>query len=238
MPTKFYLHAATTAVAGTLPSSSVSGTAPTQTASATNRTFDTSIGTGQTSVTLTTLAQTTTQNGVICRFISPPLEAQTLSSQVISMSGAFSESNASSDFIPNWVLAVWRPSTGALVGRMVDRTGVAWAEPGTTQTAGTSNAAGGVTVTAQTAQQGDVLVIELWRAPGTQGMAVAYTNIAFFDGTTEASTTNCATFIQFTNDVALYVPPPPKDYRVVGDGRGRGPSKTAAHGAARMRAAQ
>lgn len=207
MPTKFYFHDAVTTVGGTLPASgaTVSGEGVNQVGdSGTNRSMTASIGVAQTSKAITTLAQTTAQNAVIARFVSPELAAQTIAAnQVITFRCAASESSTNSDFFAYLQVVLWRPSTGAVVSRLwTAGNGInAPTEAGTTQTD-----TGAVTISnnsAQTVQAGDVLIAEVMRQLATQAMATGYTNTVFYDGTTEGSTTSNAAYLAFTNDVAL-----------------------------------
>lgn len=221
MPTKFYWHDVATSNAGTLPGTgiSVSVTTPTQIGSGVNRSMDAAIGGAQTSRLITTLAQTGTQSAMIARFLSAPIAAQTIASQTITVRLGASEANANSDFLPLAVIAVWRPGTGALVGRIADLVSSGSTEPGTGETAISFQilATNGIVVL-----DGDVLVFEIWRAANTQVMATAYTNTVFYDGTTEGSTTSNAAHVEFTNNVALYTPTVDPVRRVAFPGTPRG----------------
>lgn len=211
MPTKFYLHNATTGDSGTLPGAgvSVATTAPTKIASGVNRSMDDTIGTAQASVVLTTNATTASQPSLICRFLSSPIAAQTIAAQLVICSEAFAESSLNSNFLLEMVLAVWRPGTGEVVGRMSD-----WVSPNFdasrtieptsagVETAFTNSPSNGGT-TSVTAQDGDVLVLEYWRDDTAQGMATAYTNTAYYDGTTEGSATTNAAYLLFANNVTM-----------------------------------
>lgn len=203
--TKLYLRDATTAVSGTLPgTASLDATAPpdvTATGAATNRTLSATAGSSQTSGALTTLAQTAAQDGWLRRFVSEPLAAQTIGAQSITYSGAHSESNNASDFLPTVGLYIWRPSDGTKVATLLAVGTLALTEPGNTQTAGSATA----TSTAGTAVAGDILVLEVWRNSGTQTNATARTNSVFYDGTTEASNSNVAAFVAFATAVSVPV---------------------------------
>src|SRR5689334_3644540 len=101
MTTKFYFHDAATTNTGTLPSTSTVQQLPSPqqsaTGAATNRSMDGTIGPGQTSAAVTTSAVTSTQTSFFRRFLSPPLLAQTIANQNLTLSLAASESNANSD---------------------------------------------------------------------------------------------------------------------------------------------
>jgi hypothetical protein len=169
----------------------------TATGASTNRAMTEGTGAGQTSAALTTAAQSTAQTNWFRRWCSRRLAAQSIAAQTITLSFAASESAAQSDMFENgrWFLALWRPSTGAIVTTMINDTALI-TEPGTGQTAISK----GLTSTAATAQGGDILVLELFSAQ-SQSNATARTNTIFYDGVTEASATDCASFIQFATDV-------------------------------------
>lgn len=216
---KFYFHDAASGVVGTLPSASTQAQivtpAVTATGAGTNRSMDDTAGVSQVSVAATSLATTGTPDPIwFRRFVSPPLAAQTIASGAWTLSGAGSESSTNSNFQFNFgSLYAWRPGTGAIVGSWVfDRTtqSDALTEFGTTQTALAPVLSAGV-VSSVTLQGGDVLVYELWgdHTSFGQGMATAYTNTLFYDGTTEASTTSCAAFLNAPAAIKLYDPPPP-----------------------------
>jgi hypothetical protein len=204
MPVKFYLHDAATGDTGTLPASNATVSAKTahQTPSLTNKSMDATIGVLQHSVALTTLANTVDQSTPIARFLSAPIAAQTIAVQTIGYHFAHQQSNTNSNFDSVCVLAVWRPGTGTVVGRLLDSvsTGLL-ANGGTTSEAAGSNSQFS---TAVTSQDGDVLVAELWRAVTIQGMATAYTDTVFYDGTVDDSATDNAAFILFANDVTMF----------------------------------
>lgn len=211
MATKFYMHNATSTDTGTLPTGFglVNGTASAVNVSGadTNRVADTTIGASQASGVLTTLANTSSQTSLIRRFLSAPLAAQTIAQQAVDSSAAWAESSLNSDFQPTAAVTLWRPGTGAVVGLVKSWS---WGEPGTAE-AWAVEASGGNS-SAQTALDGDILVFEFYRGSGVQGMATAYTNSFFYDGTTEGSSTTAASFVTFPNTLTFYTPtlsPPP-----------------------------
>lgn len=209
MATKLYFHDLAQTSPGTLPASNatVSATTPSQIGdSGTNRSMDNKIGTSQTSKSITTSGGAA-QPSLIARFVSRPLAAQTFALTGvgdISLSIAGSEANAGSNFQVRISLATWRPSTGAVVTRIHDLATNATLEPGTSQTSLTAtNAAGG---TSATIASQDVLICEIWRDSTVPGAATARVNTIFYDGTTEASTTTNAAFINFPNDTLIFAP--------------------------------
>lgn len=205
---KFYLHAATTPLTGTLPGATTqSATSPsvTATGASTNRTMDGTIGTSQTSAALTTLANTTAQPSWFRRFLSPALAAQTITAAAntwqLHIAGSVSSTNSNFD-AANGVCYVWRPSTGSLVGKLWDTMNLTFTMNSATEFASSGNVPTSVG-TSVTCSNGDVLVYELWRGSGGQAMATAYTNTFFYDGTTEDSATSNAAFLLAPADLPL-----------------------------------
>lgn len=204
MPNKFYLRNTTQTSAGTLPPSNQSvdiAQTPTQIVSGTNRVLDNAIGAGQTSLVLTT-QPSGGQASLIGRWVSDPIAAQTISAQTITLSGARAESNLNSNFLVTPYLVVYRPSTGNMVGSMLFLNAFSMAE---NTSAGTQQAASiAPTSSSVTAQDQDVIVLEIWRNTTAQSMNTSYTNTWYFDGTTEASASNVASFINFgTTNIKL-----------------------------------
>lgn len=216
MTQKFYLHNATSGVSGTLPTATQSGTTANVTATgfSTPRAMDGTIGTSQTSASLTTLASTSQQFNAYRIFCSSPLAAQTVTASGLwTLQLGLSQSNTSSAYAVGAYLYFWRPSTGAVVVKISTVLGAWTSSPGTTET----NESGNPNVSwVQTAacSAGDILVCELW-SQQTQSMATAYTNTAFYDGTTEGSATSNAAYINAPVDIPLqgggssFTPPPP-----------------------------
>jgi hypothetical protein len=204
--TKFYLHQAVTTATGTLPgaTSYVSAQAPAASTSLTNRSMDGTVGTSQSSSAITTLANTSAQPTPIARFISAPIAAQTIAQQNFIVHAAGSDSNTNSNFGGIWSLVVWRPSTGAIVGRMADNNQQSSMNFNfTTQTAA-NNTSLLATTNSVVAADADLIIIEMWRDSIAQGMATAYTNTLFYDGTTEDSTTSNAAYLLFANPVEMW----------------------------------
>lgn len=202
MATKFYLHRGTANPPGTFPSSSALGGTPTVTASgaSTLRWLDGTISAvAQTSAATTTDGTSNAQTAWHTRHVSAPLAAQTISAQTLTYSLAASEGNANSNFNPSIYVSLWRPSTGAEVGAILAVGTITATEPGTGQTA----VSGTGTSTARTAQAGDVIIIETWRKSVAPGATTARANTTFYDGTTEASTTNVASFVNFANTLTF-----------------------------------
>jgi hypothetical protein len=203
MATKFYLHRATANPPGTFPAAATAlgGTPTVKDANAgTLRWLDGTIsGVAQTSAVSTTDGTSNAQTAWHTRHVSAPLAAQTIAAQTLTYSLAAAEANAGSNFNPSIYVSLWRPSTGLEVGAIMVVGTITATEPGTTQTA----TSGTGTSTQQIAQAGDVIIIETWRKSIAPGATTARTNTTFYDGTTEASTTNVASFVNFANTLTF-----------------------------------
>lgn len=211
MATKLYLHNAANDQSGTYPSGEQSAQTPdwTTAGGATLRKMDTTIGTAQASLAGTTAAVTTLQRGLLGMWTSPPLAgAQTVGRPNLPVFNvADKESNNAANFWANSLNAyVWRPSTGAKVGTIVD--GAAASKGGTE--GGTSETVTHLTnldPVAVSAADGDVIICESWGVH-TQSMATAYTATLYYDGTTEnttedASVSNHASYISFSETLTF-----------------------------------
>jgi hypothetical protein len=198
---KVYLHRAASSNTGTLPATnaSISATAPTWTPGQTNSIANTPLLTNfAMDDTISTVAQTslayltdniqTDQKQPLLRFLSLPIAAQTIPAVTFGAAFATSHSNANSNFEVVAVLGVWRPGTGALVGYLYDFGAAGSTATGTIETTQSSAA----TASSVTSQDGDILVLELWRNATVQGMSSSYTNTIFYDGTIENSATDDA----------------------------------------------
>lgn len=145
---------------------------------------------------------------------SPPLTAAATvggGSMVLNFAGL--EINATS----NWLgtnglyIYVWRPSTGAVVGTVKSFTGTASATITEVGTSETVRHATGITSSAVSALAGDIVVVELW-STHTPGMATAYTNTFYYNGTTInttnlAAATNHASYIEFAETFSVATTP-------------------------------
>lgn len=156
--------------------------------------LETAKGAAQTSKVLSSLAQTADQDNYIARFTSPALAAQTLSAETWTLAIAVSEANTNANSFFVGSIYIWRPSTSAVVGFIYDShtsVGVEWV---TTEDGQVLSLAG----SAVTTLENDVLVIEIWRH-AVQGMAAAYNQTVYFDGTTDvtdATTTDAASYLE------------------------------------------
>lgn len=203
---KFYLHDAATNNTGTLPgASTLDASSPTVTATgaSTNRDATGSLGATQTSIAVATNATTSAQSAWHRRFLSYPIAAQTIAAQTITFSMACEENNASANYLPTCGVYLWRPSTGTKIGTLLAVGSISLTEPSTVQIARSGTA----TSTSVTALDGDILVFETWRKSNAQGAATTYTDTEYYDGTTEASASSCASFVGFATPIAIYSPP-------------------------------
>lgn len=146
------------------------------------------IGTFQTSSITTFNANTLAQAWGHRRFVSHPLAAHTFAiadgNWTFSFAGSESNTNHSGSF--KLYAYVWRPSTGLAVD--TNRAGAFAGISATSETALTASVAWNGTTTAL---DGDILVFEISDTT-TQSMSSAYNSTFFYDGTTEANTTSCA----------------------------------------------
>lgn len=158
-------------------------------------------GAAQTSKALDALAQTAHQDNYLARFTSAPLAAQTIAAQTWTLALAVSEANTNANSFIIASIYVWRPSTQAVVGFIYDSDTALGAEWSTTEAGRVVTVSG----SAVTTVADDVLVFECWRH-AAQGMAVAYTQTVYFDGTTdvvEGTSADAASYIQDTNGLTF-----------------------------------
>lgn len=219
MPTKFYLRRFESNVGNAPAPTSALGGTPTWTPGQTNSVANTPLLTNYLLHPVINTAAgyqqdystdnvTTAQTQPLAAFISNPLTAQTIAAQSVTCQLGFGASSTVSAFQWQWFLGVYRPATGTLVATLRART----ASSSATSTTSVVNSALTNTISAFTTQEGDVLVLEIWRNTTVQTMATSYTNSIVYDGSTEggASSTNAA-FLNFTNNVTLYTPTTPVD---------------------------
>ena len=194
MATRFYFHNALSGIGGTLPTTNQSSLTLTLGVDAftVNRSMDTTAGSSGVSKSITTNAVTSAQNLYFTKFVSPALGAQTISANTWTYYFGAQQSNAAANFPTSGINAavrvciyLWRPSTGAKVGNILDGNSTAsfWEpqSPGAQFPCGPGNFSGSSVV----AQDGDVIIQEIWFTV-TQGGATARTDIFYYDGTTTA----------------------------------------------------
>src|SRR5215471_10300862 len=165
MTQQFFFHDAATTVTGTLPGTSPRGSSAVAVpGNTTNRSADGTAGVSQVSQAMTTLAQTTAQQTLFRRFVSPLLAAQTVPAWFANTSifrSAASQSNTASALTFDLYVYFWRPSTGAQVGASTTSQ-VYGGTVGTTETALSSNNPN-ANASSVSLLDGDVAVFEIWR---------------------------------------------------------------------------
>lgn len=165
------------------------------------RSLRTTKGSVQTSISKNSDATTAARDNYLCRFTSPALAAQTIAAATWTIAIALSEGNNNANSFLILSLYVWRPSTQAVVGYIYDShtsLGVEWGATEDGQVITFSGAA--ITV-----QAGDVLVLEVWRH-AVQGMAAAYAQTVYFDGTTDvtdATTSDAASYLEYPGTLSF-----------------------------------
>ena len=204
---KFYLLDAATPNTGTMPTSSPSshtsgplGGGTEAAGAATARDATAVAGSAQQTATITDAAAATHQILGFRRFVSRPLAAHTFAAADgnWTFSCAVLESNTNHAGFAAVDIYPWRPSTGLQVGAAILLT-LSVSETGTTQTAQSVTG----TSTANSIVDGDILVFDVYDN-ANQTMATAYTASFFYNGTTEASTTTCASFVTPPSALTLF----------------------------------
>lgn len=201
---KFYLRDAASPNTGTLPGAGDAfinpnaGAGTPATGARTSRDATDVVGAANpdTESSITAAANQTAQQLEHRRFVSRPLAAHTFDSADGNWTWSYarSESNTLHNGRLTLTVYAWRPGTGARVGTA----GQLAAKDGTAMSA-TAETADSVTFTWSagnpvTIQDGDILVFEV-NTGFTQSMSTAYTDQFAYDGTTEASSTTCASFV-------------------------------------------
>lgn len=210
---KFYLHDASSPNTGTLPSGALLGNGLAvgdvtgdATGARTARDATDTIGTANpdTESAITSNADVNPQTWGHRRFVSRPLAAQTIPFTTSwTFSYARTESNLNHNQQILGAIYVWRPSDGTRVGTGAVVIG------GTEPTSAGAEEAESVSDQAgpdQAILDGDILVFDITTA-FTQAMNTAYTEQFAYDGTTEANTTSCATFVTPPSALQLFAAP-------------------------------
>jgi hypothetical protein len=122
-----------------------------------------------------TLAQTARQSGLIARFTSAPLTAQTISSGNWSSLVEGNQSNNNANVFYAKSIYIWRPSTSSVVGYIYDDVAQLSTELATSTSSRTLTVSG----SSITTQDGDVLVVEYWYT-AAQGAGKSYTVNSYF----------------------------------------------------------
>jgi hypothetical protein len=197
---KFYLRDAVSPNTGTMPTNSpatISGNTPAgdATGASTARDATDIAGTSNPDIesSITANADQLLQTWGHRRFVSRPLTATTFAAAdgVWTFSYARTESN----LLHNqaiWCMAYpWRPGSGARVGSAT--LSMVGTEPTVAATEQAESATANWNAT-QAILDGDILVFDVFTL-FQQGMSTAYDEQFAYDGTTEASTTSCASFV-------------------------------------------
>lgn len=214
MPTRLFFHDAPNSQSGSFPSTELSATdntvgAVSPVGSNTLRTMNNVIGVAQTSLVASAASTISAQSIFFARFCSLPLQGnQTVGGGTMTLNTADREANANANF---WINAlnvfVWRPSTGTLVGIVRDAANVSLGGLESSATANTVTHIPGITSSAVSAQNGDVIICEVW-SRFTQATAAVRAVTFFYDGTTVNTTENAivtshASFIEFTENISF-----------------------------------
>lgn len=210
MPTRLYFHHAEHSLTGTFPAGEQAGATPHWTAdgASTLRAMDTNIGVAQVSRSGITPASTGIKFGFMGMWVSPPLSgAQTVGGGAATLNSADSASDAAANFLINALNTyVWRPSTGQQVGliRGAAATDLGGSSGGTGETVTHIT---GVSTSAISAADGDVIICEVW-ARYPQDVAAAVTATMYYDGATVNTTENAAvsdhaSFIEFAETLTF-----------------------------------
>lgn len=179
-------------------------------------------GAAQTSKAVSSSNITTEQSGMIVRFTSEALAAQTINAPsagspwTFACGSSYANANANS-FYALSIYAFRPPAT--VVGMVYDAStqlGTEWTTAADGQVI--SLTSGGTNGANRTILDNDRLVIEVWYRELTQAMGTAYAQNIFFDGATDvtgASTADMASYIETPQDLAfpatpslLYAQPP------------------------------
>lgn len=213
MATKLYFHNAANAKSGTFPTSRQSTRSVTNLRSATGaltlRTMDATIGAAMASLMVTTAGTTAFRSDFMGYFCSLPLSgAQTVGGGNFTLNAADAENHLAANF---WVnsptVYVWRPSTGAVVGYLIDSASSAGgSEPDASLTPEVTHIAG-IASSAVSAQDGDVIIVEVY-SYHNQDSTISRTGTFYFDGTTENTTENAvvsnhASYIEFAETLVF-----------------------------------
>ena len=191
LDTRLYFHAANS-VLSNLPTTEQSSLTASVTVDAVtvNRNMNTTIGTSQTSLAATTLAQTAQQSIYFTRFVSDALSGvSSIPAGLWAYDFAASESNVSANFPTSGVAGagvrctcyVWRPSNQTKLGIIYEG-----ASTNAIEGAASTEVAEHVEFTGSAVASvvdGDVVIFEVWIQP-TQAAATSYTDTFFYDGTT------------------------------------------------------
>lgn len=171
----------------------------------TNLFMSTTIGTSQASTTISTLAQTTQQSGVVRRWISNRLTAQTIDANTWTFFSAAAEDNAQANAFTSLSVYVWNPGNSSVRGFVYDNSATLGTKYATSQSAQSVTFSG----SAVTISDNDYLVAEWWYN-ATQGMTINYVVTQYWNGTNDTTTgtgnTSTATYLETPQNLILKTP--------------------------------
>jgi len=157
-------------------------------------------GISQTSISKTSDATTSARDNYLGRFASVALQAGTYGSGSWTIALALSSASLLANSFTSCSIYFWRPSTEAVVGFVYDSDANIGSEWDNTEEGRVAS----ITGANVTIQDGDVLVIEIWRH-AVQAMATAYAQTLYFDGATDPTngtqTTDAASYINAPADI-------------------------------------
>jgi hypothetical protein len=209
MATKFYFLDAVSPNTGTMPTGSpavigggVLGAGTEAAGAATARDTDQAPGASNPDVEsqITSEATTNLQRLGHRRFVSRPLAAVTVTANLFSGNWSCSESSLLHNQSITMIIYAWRPGTGARVG--AGHSDLFTAEPTVAATEQNFNS-GQLATADMTILDGDILVFDVY-SEFSQGMASVYTDEFAYDGTTETSTTTCASYVSTTQTLSFF----------------------------------
>lgn len=161
-----------------------------------DRALKSAIGSAQTSKSIVSLAQTAHQDNYIVRFTSDRLGAQTINANTWTLAVCLAKTVVNANSLLVLSLYVWRPSSTSVVGYIYDSDTTIGAVWGNTEFGQVVTFSG----SSVTTQDGDVLVLEVWRH-AAQNDVGTYTQIVYFEGATDVTAGQ-------TSDAASYLSTP------------------------------
>lgn len=157
-------------------------------------------GPAQTTIAQLGDATTSSRSNYIARYTSDALVAQTFGAGTWNFGLALSEQDGGANSRLLLSVYVWRPSNSSVVGYILDTT-----SPFTNEWAATEDRYLDTFTGADvTCQDGDVLVVEVWRSSSSQATATAWSQTIYFDGITDvlaSAPTNAASWIEYSNKI-------------------------------------
>ena len=230
MTTRLYFRS-TSSTLNNLPTNEQSSLTPTLTSDAVtvNKTLDESIGSGQTSLVITSNATTSRQDLYFSRFVSPYLDMASLPAQTWTYNFATKQDDTNGNFpcsgsnkVVNATCYVYRPLTQTKVGDVLDGdTAAVYDEIAANVERAGHGTFDGASVSSM--QNGDVLIFEVWFKI-TQTTAASRTFTWYYDGTTATATKNA----NVSNHASFLESP--QTFTYGSEAADTGSSKTIVHG--------